>query len=168
MGDLVVQGGKLRPMQAGLVVVRGVIAEISRQEVVPAVKDVVGRNEMRRRLLACVMAIGMPRGVKQHQHHRKDEDDQRRDRAQDEERPDDRECEHGHGDENAPLRLPAPRDLPHARIGRHSHAERVLQFAHPRAVLAAPPRLVLGLIEIVEVMTERVMQHPSLARDPRL
>src|SRR5690606_39934214 len=53
--DRLVQGGHVRPVNARLVVMGGVVAEVASEDVVAAVKDVVRRDEMRGRLLPSVV-----------------------------------------------------------------------------------------------------------------
>ncbi len=59
-------------------------------------------------------------------------------------------------------------DLPGARIRLQRVPHRVLEPAHRVAVGVLPAGFILGLVEVIEVMAEGMVQDPGLARDARL
>ena len=59
-------------------------------------------------------------------------------------------------------------NLPRSRIRLDRVPNRILEPTHRAAIVIHPARFILGLIQVIHVMAQRMMQHPRVARDARL
>ena len=143
----------------------GVEAEVAGEEVVPAVRDVVRGVEVIRGRKSCVMVVRAPARADVNQDHRNDEHDRRVDRMVRKKRREQREIHEAHPDEAVLKLRMTPTDAPCAGITGERDGHRVFECAHRPAVFPRPTGLVEILIEIVQMVSQVVMEHPHIRRD---
>lgn len=166
--DFLVQLAQPRPVHARTIVVRGVITEIAGRDVVDLVNDVVARDEVRIAALARVMDVRRVHRSEKGNQHRNDEHEDRGKRTQIGQTRDERDDEERRQNERALMRGISMTDFvrPRIRLKRVPHG--VFEPAHRGAIIVLPARLVFVLVEIIHVMTKRMVQNPSVCRDARL
>lgn len=59
-------------------------------------------------------------------------------------------------------------DFPRSWIRLKRVPHRVLEPTHRASIVVFPARFILGLVEVIDVMTEGMVQDPRVARDARL
>lgn len=166
--NLGVKLGQTRPMHTRTIVMRRMIPEVSRRDVVDRVNDVVARDEVRIGALAGVMNVRRVHGSKERNQHRRDEHEQRRKRSPNRQTRDERDDEERRKQQNSLMSRIFTTHFPRSRIRLQRVPHRVFEPAHRTAIIIGPARFVLGLVEIIHVVPKRMMQHPRVARDARL
>lgn len=155
-------------MHARTIVMRGVITEVTRGDVVDAVNGVVASDEVRIGAFACVMDVRRVHRAEKRDQHRQNENEDARERAEPGQTRDERDDEERRKEQNALMCGVFVADFPRARIRLKRVPNRVLEPTHRAAVVIRPSRFILGLIEVIHVMTEGMVQDPRVARDARL
>jgi hypothetical protein len=166
--NLGVKLGQTRPMHTWTIVMRRVIPEVTRRDVVDAVNDVVTRDEMRIGAVSRVMTMRRVHRSEERNQHRRDEHEQPR------KRPPIGQTRHERDDKKRrkqqhtlmPWILMAHFPRPWIRLKRVPY--RVFEPAHRTAIIVLPARFVLGLVEVIHVVPKRMVQHPRITRDARL
>lgn len=147
---------------------RRVIPEIARRDVVNLVNDVVARDEVRIAALARVMDVRRVHRSEKRNQHRNDEHEecwQRSPIGQTRNERDDEECRQ---DQRALMRGVFVANFVRARIRLERVPHGVFEPAHRTAVIILPARFIFFLVEIIHMMTKRMVQNPGVRRDARL
>ena len=143
-----------------------VVAEISGEDVVAAVHDVVGSLVVVRRIEAGMVAVGVPGGDDVARHHRDREHEQGVERVVNEGPDEQREDDQPHPEEARLVARIAPRHAQRPLIASQCCDDGVLQLPHRRAVGPLPGRFVLRLVEVVHVVPNDMVEHPGIRGDP--
>jgi hypothetical protein len=166
--NLGVKFRQTRPMDARTIVMRRVITEVPSRDVVDAVDDVVARDEVRIGALASVMDVRRVHGAEKRNQHRQNENEDARKRTKPGQTRHERDDEERRKEQYALMRRVFMTHFPSPRIRLQRVPDGVLEPTHRAAVIIGPSRFILGLIEIIHVMTKRMVQNPSVARDAGL
>jgi hypothetical protein len=147
---------------------RRVITEVSCRDVVDAVDDVVARDEVRIGALASVMDVRGVHGAEKRNQHRQNENEDAGKWAKPGQTRHERDDEERRKEQYALVGRIFMTHFPSPRIRLQRVPNGVLEPTHRAAVIIGPSRFIFGLIEIIHMMTKRMVQNPSVARDAGL
>ncbi len=147
---------------------RCVIPKVARRNVVHAVNDVVARDEVRVGALAGMMTVRRVHRSEKRNRHRRDEHEQRWKWPPKGQTRHERNDEQGRKQQNTLMRWILVAHFPRPRIRLKRVPHRVFEPAHRAAIVVCPARFVLGLVEVIHVVPERMVQNPRITRDARL
>ncbi len=133
---------------------RGVITQVSRGDVVNAVNGVVAREEMRFRAFASVMDVRRVHRSKKRNQHRNDEHEDARQGPPKGQTRHERDDEERRQKQHTLMRWVPMTNLPRPRIRLKSVPNRILEPSHRAAIVVLPARFILGLIQVIHVMTQ--------------
>lgn len=148
--------------------VRRVISQVSRRDIVDVVNRVVARDEMRVGALASVMNVRRIHGSEERNQHRQNEDEHARKWT-----PKGQTRHERHDEKRRKKQRPLMRGIfvpnpPRSWIRLHRVPHRVFEPAHRAAIVILPARFVFALVQVIHVMPKRMVQHPCIGRDPGL
>lgn len=168
MRDCCVELRQLRPVQTRFDVMRGVIAEITRQNIVPAVHDIVGGLVGVVGIQAAVVIVGRPAGTHESAYHGDDEQDQRIHPIDHREHAQESEHEDAAAQESTLELRVLSADFVRAPVSGDGDGQRVANHSHGSTFAILPRRFVLRLVEVVHMVAKIVMEHPGIRRNSGL
>jgi len=147
---------------------RRVITEVPGRDVVHAVNDVVTRDEVRIGAFTRVMNVRRVHRTEKRDRHRQNENEDAGERTEPGQTRHERDDEERRKEQYALMGRIFMTHFPSARIRLQRVPHGVLEPSHRAAVIIGPARFILGLVEIIHMMTKGMVQDPSVARDTRL
>ena len=144
------------------------VSKVPRQEIMPLIGNVIGGFKISLRIKSRVMVVGMPGSDIEGDHHGKSKNKKRVDPVIVKKESQDTECDEGHYQEGL---LMSGKFLPHLkgpRISGQCCDDSILYLSHGPTLSPFPARLISLLVEVIQMVSQNVVQCPAVGHHSRL